>query len=50
MASRRPYRTALAPEAALAELEERAGTQFDPTVVQILAQLVRDYLAEERAA
>lgn len=50
MASRRPYRTALAPEAALAELERRAGTQFDPTVVRILAALVRDYMAEVQAA
>jgi len=50
MASRRPYRTALAPEAALTELERRAGTHFDPAVVQILAALVRDYMAEVQVA
>lgn len=50
MASRQPYRTALAPAPALAELEQRAGTRFDPTVVQILAALVRDYMAEVQAA
>ena len=34
MTSDRPYRKALPHEAAVAELERAAGTQFDPTVVQ----------------
>jgi two-component system, cell cycle response regulator len=34
MTSDRPYRAAMAPEAALAELRRRAGTQFDPVVVE----------------
>jgi HD-GYP domain-containing protein (c-di-GMP phosphodiesterase class II) len=33
MLSRRPYRAALSTEAALAELSEAAGSQFDPAVV-----------------
>jgi diguanylate cyclase (GGDEF)-like protein len=37
MTSERTYRSALEPEQALAELEERAGSQFDSEVVQALA-------------
>jgi HD-GYP domain-containing protein (c-di-GMP phosphodiesterase class II) len=50
MTSTRPYRTARSPEEALAELEQGAGTQFDPTVVRVLSSLVRDRLETERAA
>ncbi|MFN2371376.1 MAG: HD-GYP domain-containing protein, partial [Candidatus Krumholzibacteriia bacterium] len=36
----RPYRSGLAPAAALAELERCAGTQFDPAVVAAFAAVV----------
>jgi two-component system cell cycle response regulator len=39
MTSARPYQRRRAPEAALAELERCAGTQFDPTVVAAFAAL-----------
>jgi HD-GYP domain-containing protein (c-di-GMP phosphodiesterase class II) len=41
MTSSRVYRTALPLEAAIAELELGAGTQFDPQVVAALLELVR---------
>jgi len=37
----RPYRYARSPQEAMAEVERRAGTQFDPTVVPALVQVVR---------
>ena len=42
MTTDRPYRTALPIEAAIGELEENAGTQFDPRVVGVLVGQVRD--------
>ena len=36
MTTDRPYRRALSPEAAVAELRSCAGTQFDPRVVDAL--------------
>jgi putative nucleotidyltransferase with HDIG domain len=43
MTTRRPYSTALAPEAAASELRVNAGSQFDPRVVEAaLAVLMRD--------
>jgi GGDEF domain-containing protein len=36
----RPYRSALSPEEALAELGDGAGTQFDPTIVGALVEEV----------
>ena len=36
MVSERPFRPALAPEQARAELRANAGTQFDPAVVEAL--------------
>jgi len=50
MTSARPYRAALTTEAALAELERVAGTQFDPAVVSVLAAHVRDGYPVERSA
>src|SRR5207248_1628553 len=38
MTSPRPYRAALSPREALAELRRGAGTQFDPDVVAALAE------------
>jgi putative two-component system response regulator len=36
MTSERPYRKALSPEAAFAEIERGKGTQFDPEIAEIL--------------
>ena len=42
MTSDRPYRRAMSPQAALAELERGAGTQFDPEVVAAFARSWQD--------
>ncbi|MBI5232060.1 MAG: GAF domain-containing protein [Coriobacteriales bacterium] len=42
MTSERPYRRALNSEQAIAELEDKAGSQFDPLVVETFVGLVRD--------
>ncbi len=42
MVSNRPYRTARTLEECLGELERNAGSQFDPGVVQIFTQMVRE--------
>jgi hypothetical protein len=46
MTSPRPYRPALSPEAALAELDGGAGVQFDPTVIQAFTSIPRARLTE----
>jgi two-component system, cell cycle response regulator len=50
MVSHRPYRPALSEHEALAELERFAGTQFDPTVVELLAARVRERLRTRETA
>jgi two-component system, cell cycle response regulator len=40
MTSDRPYRNALTPDAAAAELRRTAGSQFDPTIVEIFIERV----------
>jgi diguanylate cyclase (GGDEF)-like protein/PAS domain S-box-containing protein len=40
MTTARPYRAARSPERALAELRAHAGSQFDPTVVEVLTRTV----------
>jgi len=50
MTSPRPYRKALTAQEALAELESRSGTAFDPAVVRVLTALVQARLEGERAA
>ena len=40
MTTERPYRRALGQDAAVAELRARAGTQFDPTVIDALLDLL----------
>ena len=39
MTSDRPYRRALSQQAALAEVERCAGTQFDPRIAQVFLEL-----------
>ena len=39
MTSGRPYRAALTHEAAMAELNDKAGSQFDPEVVSRLGDI-----------
>jgi len=41
MTSDRPYRKALPPETALRELVRHAGSQFDPDVVDVFLQVLR---------
>lgn len=43
LTSSRPYRDALPPERALRHLEARSGSQFEPRVVEALANLVRGH-------
>jgi HD-GYP domain-containing protein (c-di-GMP phosphodiesterase class II) len=42
MIGRRNYSEPLDVDAAVAELEQNAGTQFDPLVVAVLASFVRE--------
>ncbi|MBN1152874.1 MAG: HD domain-containing protein, partial [Dehalococcoidia bacterium] len=42
MSSHRPYRAALGVEAALAELEARRGSLYDPAAVDACAHLIRE--------
>ncbi len=41
MTTDRPYRKAMSDEAAIAELQDNAGTQFDPEVVDALVGILR---------
>jgi diguanylate cyclase (GGDEF)-like protein/PAS domain S-box-containing protein len=40
MISGRPYRPAVTPEEAIQELEDKAGSQFDPAIVQCLVEII----------
>jgi HD-GYP domain-containing protein (c-di-GMP phosphodiesterase class II) len=42
MTTDRPYRAAMSIEAAIEELEVNAGSQFDPLIVTLLVQGVRE--------
>lgn len=42
MTSNRPYRNSMTVDAALAEIENNIGTQFDPLLANIFVKLVRD--------
>ena len=50
MTSPRPFREARTSQEALAELESRSGTNFDPAVVRVVTALVRARLEAEQAA
>ncbi len=50
MTTDRPYRSAMSTEAALQELQANAGTQFDPTLVAALVEVVQDAQPETCAA
>jgi hypothetical protein len=43
MTSERPYRSAISTEEALAELRDKAGSQFDPEVVDAFAEMLERY-------
>ena len=47
MTSERPYRAALAPDAALREIERCAGSQFDPQVAGALGRLLAQDLYDQ---
>jgi len=48
MTTDRPYRKALTQEEALAELRACSSTQFDPTVVEALLELIENELVPTR--
>ncbi|HEX5910583.1 MAG TPA: HD domain-containing phosphohydrolase [Thermoleophilaceae bacterium] len=50
MTTDRPYRSAMSTQDALDELQANAGTQFDPTIVAALVEVVQDAQPESRAA
>jgi HD-GYP domain-containing protein (c-di-GMP phosphodiesterase class II) len=50
MTTDRPYRSAMSTSDALDELQANAGTQFDPTIVAALVEVVQDAQPESRAA
>jgi len=45
MITQRPYREPMSAEAAVAELEENAGSQFDPSVVEALLAVLAERVA-----
>jgi putative nucleotidyltransferase with HDIG domain len=49
MTSDRPYRAGMHPEAALAILQQNAGTQFDPDVVAVFIELMHDSADDARS-
>jgi HD-GYP domain-containing protein (c-di-GMP phosphodiesterase class II) len=40
MTSDRPYRKALPLDCAISELKDNAGTQFDPAIIEIFADVI----------
>ncbi|WP_425059516.1 hypothetical protein SCACP_01080 [Sporomusa carbonis] len=43
LTSNRPYRTAMSPELAVAELRKQAGSQFDPELVDIFCKIIEKH-------
>jgi HD-GYP domain-containing protein (c-di-GMP phosphodiesterase class II) len=50
MTTDRPYRRAMSPDAAIAELRENAGSQFDPGVIDGLVTVVQQGLVSDTEA
>src|SRR3954468_11306582 len=50
MTTDRPYRRSMSPEAALQELRDNAGTQFEPRIVEAVISVVENGLVEETEA
>jgi HD-GYP domain-containing protein (c-di-GMP phosphodiesterase class II) len=50
MITERPYRDPMSAEAAVAELEHNAGTQFDPRVIEALLAVLADRMPAARTA
>lgn len=48
LTSDRPYRRAVSEEDALAEIRRHAGSQFDPSIVQVLIEADRKPVAAAR--
>jgi HD-GYP domain-containing protein (c-di-GMP phosphodiesterase class II) len=50
MTSERVYRRRVAPEQAIAELRRCAGTQFDPVIVDAIAEEIGEHTEPPRVA
>ncbi|CAA9455403.1 MAG: hypothetical protein AVDCRST_MAG37-2902 [uncultured Rubrobacteraceae bacterium] len=50
MTSDRPYRRAIEVQAALEELDENAGEQFDPDTVKALLEIVGSHLSARKGS
>jgi HD-GYP domain-containing protein (c-di-GMP phosphodiesterase class II) len=50
MTTDRPYRRAMAPEAAIQELRDNSGTQFEPAVVEAVVAVVEQGLVDDTEA
>ncbi|MBT4287534.1 MAG: HD domain-containing protein [Deltaproteobacteria bacterium] len=57
MTSKRPYKSVISPEKAIAEIKKNSGTQFDPKIVKVFIKcyqkgkiepLLQDYYAREK--
>jgi len=49
MTTDRPYRKAMTTEAALAEIERCAGTQFDPEIAAHFVRMIKSESGQDKA-